>query len=131
MQEPEATQTIPQLVDDVRTGKLSRRRLLRKLAALGLTAASVSTVAGAASRTPTPIRASAPVVHPDTEQGQNMRLHERHLAHQQQGDTGSLHNDYAEHAVVEDSMYSASFIGRGAIMARKGVGMAAIRDLQI
>jgi steroid delta-isomerase-like uncharacterized protein len=60
-----------------------------------------------------------------------MPLHERHLAHQQQGDTGSLHNDYAEHAVVEDSMYSASFIGREAILARKGIGMAAIPDLQI
>ena len=131
MQEREATQTIPQLVDDVRTGKLSRRRLLRRLAALGLTAAAVSTVAGAASRTPTPIRASAPVVHPDTEQERNMHLHELHLADQQQGDTGSLHNDYAEHAVVEDSMYSASFIGREAIMARKCIGMAAIPDLQI
>ena len=60
-----------------------------------------------------------------------MHLHELHLAHQQQGDTGSLHNDYAEHAVGEDSMYSASFIGREAIMARKCIGMAAIRDLQI
>ena len=38
-------------------------------------------------------------------QERNMHLHELHLAHQQQGDKGSLHNDYAEHAVVEDSMF--------------------------
>ncbi len=129
MQEQESTQTIPQLVDEVRTGKLSRRCLMLRLAALGLTAAAVSTVAGAAASTPE--RASAPTVHPSQEQEQNIHLHERHLAHQQQGDVDSLHSDYAEHAVVEDSMYAAPFIGRAAIMARKGVGMAAIPDLQI
>jgi steroid delta-isomerase-like uncharacterized protein len=39
--------------------------------------------------------------------------------------------DYAPHAVVEDSMYPEPFVGREAIMARKGTGIAAIADLKI
>lgn len=84
MQE-EPTQTIPQLLDDVRAGKLSRRRLMHGLAARSLSAAAVSSVAGNASRTPAAPQASAPVVHPDQERAQNLKLHEQNPSHQQRG----------------------------------------------
>ena len=44
---------------------------------------------------------------------------------------GRRSDDYAEHAVVEDSMYPQAFVGREAILARKRVGMAAIPSLKI
>jgi steroid delta-isomerase-like uncharacterized protein len=69
--------------------------------------------------------------HPDQQREQNLQLHKQHLHKQTQGDTGALHHDYAEDAVVEDSMHAQPFVGRAAIMARKATGMAAIPDLQI
>ena len=78
-----------------------------------------------------PVASSTPAVHPLSEPEKNLQLHQEHLAHQTQGHTENLQHDYALHAVVEDSMYRQPFVGRAAIMARKGVGMAAMADLKI
>ena len=48
MQEEEYT--IPQMVDEVRSGKLPRRRFLKTLTAMGISAAGVGAIAAAASR---------------------------------------------------------------------------------
>ena len=129
MTEEKYSKTIPQMVEDARNGKLPRRNLMKMLAALGLTAAGASMIGGAAARPP--VAQSVPAVHPESEPQKNLQLHQEHLAHQTQGNTENLQHDYALHAVVEDSMYSQPFVGRAAIMARKGIGMAAIPDLKI
>jgi steroid delta-isomerase-like uncharacterized protein len=127
MQEEE--KTIPQMVDDFRTGKLPRRRFIKTLTAMGISAAGVSAIAAAAA---SHAFASAPTLNHSINKRSNLlELHDTHLANQQQGNIDDLHNDYALDAVVEDSMHPHPFIGRQAIMARKGVGMAAIPGLQI
>jgi steroid delta-isomerase-like uncharacterized protein len=127
----EALQTVPQLVDEVRAGKMPRRNFMRALAALGLSAAGASAISASAAEPASTAKQSTPTPPPDDQPVQNLDLHEKHLAHQMQGNTGALQHDYAEHAVVEDSMYSEPFVGKAAIMARKGIGMAAIPDLKI
>ncbi len=42
-----------------------------------------------------------------------------------------MYDDYAEHAIAEDSMYQHPFVGRAAIMSRKSAGMAAMPGLKI
>src|SRR5258708_32833239 len=126
MQEEE--KTIPQMVDDFRTGKLPRRRFIKTLTAMGLSAAGVSAIAAAAA---SHAFASAPTLNHSINKRSNLlELHDTHLANQQQGNIEDLHNDYALDAVVEDSMHPHPFIGRQAIMARKGVGKADISRLQ-
>lgn len=129
MQE-EDTQTIPHMVKAHQEGRLSRRHLIQALTVLGVSAAGTCVVADA-SIVPAHTATTTPVVDPDNVKEQNLQLHQQHIAHQAQGNINSLHHDYAEEAVVEDSMYSAPFVGRAAIMARKGVGMAAIPDLRL
>ncbi len=130
MHEEETSPTIPQMVEDVRAGRMLRRNFMKTLAALGFTAVGASAIS-AATALPTPIAKIAPVAHPDEQPAQNLQLHQEHLAHQTSGNSGAIQHDYAEHAVVEDSMHPEPFVGRAAIMSRKGVGMAAIPDLQI
>lgn len=128
MQEEETT--IPQMVDEVRSGKMARRQFMKRLAQMGITAAGVGAIVAAASipSASVPVAAKAPVHDNGTD---HLQLHDQHLQHQTSGNTGALQNDYHEHAVVEDSMYAQPFVGRDAIMARKGTGMAAIPDLKI
>ncbi len=130
MQEEQYTKSVPEMVDDVRAGRMARRKFMKVLTALGISAAGAGLVSSAAAKPSTAVK-SAPHLNSETEPTQNLRLHDQHLAHQSQGNTGALHQDYAENAVVEDSMHSAPFVGKAAIMARKGVGMAAIPDLKI
>lgn len=130
MQEEEYTKSVPEMVDDVRAGRMARRNFMKVLTALGISAAGAGLVSSAAAR-PSTASKSSPNLNSESQPTQNLRLHDQHLAHQSQGNTGALHQDYAQHAVVEDSMHSAPFVGREAIMARKGVGMAAIPDLKI
>lgn len=129
MQKEEYT-TIPQMVEDVRAGRMPRRNFMRTLAALGLSAAGASAISASATQ-PKMHSQTAPVAQPDNQTKHNLQLHDQHLAHQMQGNTGALQQDYAQDAMVEDSMYSDPFIGHAAIMTRKGIGMAAIPDLQI
>jgi len=127
MQEEEYT--IPEMVDDVRAGTMQRRHFIKQLTLMGLSAAGVGAiVAAAASRQ----FASTPVPQGNVQEGvDHLQLHDEHLANQSQGKLEHLQNDYAEHAVVEDSMYPHPFVGRAAILARKSVGMSAIPGLKI
>jgi steroid delta-isomerase-like uncharacterized protein len=125
----ENEQTIPQMVDEVRAGKLPRRRFIKALTAMGISAVGISAIAAAASRQVS--SAPAAKIHVNEESREQIRLHDQHLAHQTQSNVSSLHNDYAEHAIVEDSMYPEPFVGRAAIMGRKSVGMAAFPDVTI
>ena len=59
------------------------------------------------------------------------QLHSQHLSNQTQGRLDALNDDYAELAVVEDSMYSAPVVGRAAIIARKSMGLAATSSVQV
>ena len=120
---------IPQMVEDVRVGKMPRRRLITALTALGISAVGVGAVVAATEHVQN--SKAVPHVNQNDDEQQHIQLHEQHIAHQSQGNTGALHNDYAEHAVVEDSMYPETLVGRKAIMERKGMGMAAIPDIKI
>src|SRR5215467_15859383 len=124
--------TIPEMVEDVRAGKMSRRTFVRVLSAMGISTAGVSAIAVVASRSSgsTPASPAAPAGEQDN-QNTHLQLHQRHITHQSQGNTHALQEDYAPDAIVEDSMYGEPLVGRAAIMARKGMGMVAIPDLQI
>ncbi len=121
--------TIPEMVDDVRAGTMQRRHFIKQLTLMGLSAAGVGAiVAAAASRQ----FASTPVPQGNVQEGvDHLQLHDEHLANQSQGKLEHLQHDYAEHAVVEDSMYPHPFVGRATILARKSVGMTAIPGLKI
>lgn len=119
--------TIPQMVDDVRAGKMDRRNFMKTLTVMGISAAGVGAIAGAIARPF--ISRPAPVV--DADEATQLKLHDQHIANQTEGNRDALHNDYAHNAVVEDSMHNEPFVGRDAIMARKSAGMAAIPDLKI
>ena len=118
--------TIPQMVDDVRAGKLSRRQFIQRLTLIGVSATGISAIVAAALRLP-----SKPHTTQAQEEKRHLQLHDQHLTHQTKGNTAALRNDYAEHAVVEDSLYEQPFVGRDAIMARKEVGFAASTDAHI
>jgi steroid delta-isomerase-like uncharacterized protein len=117
--------TIPQMVELVRAGKLPRRRLIKALTAMGISAAGVSAVVATAATK------SHPSVNVTEDAGRQLQMHDQHLTAQSQGNTSALHDDYAEHAVVEDSMYAVPIVGRAAILARKTLGLAATTNAQI
>lgn len=121
--------TIPQMVEDVRVGKMPRRRLVKALSALGISAVGVGAVVAATEHQSN--SKAVPRVNQNDNIQHHIQLHDQHITHQSQGDTGALHNDYAEQAIVEDSMYPEALVGRKAIMERKGMGMAAIPDIKI
>ncbi len=127
MQEEEYT--IPEMVDEVRAGKMQRRQFMKRLTLMGISAAGVGAIAAAA--------ASRQFATESVPQGNlqdavdHLQRHDEHLANQSQGNVDQLYNDYAEHAVVEDSMYPHPFVGRSAIMSRKSAGIAAIPRLKI
>jgi len=128
-QEIQEDVTIPQMVEDVRVGKMPRRRLIRALTALGISAVGVGAVVAVTEHQLT--SKAVPHVHRHDDVQQHIQLHNQHISHQSSGNTGALQNDYAEHAVVEDSMYPDALVGRKAIMERKGMGMAAIPDIKL
>ena len=128
MSEEPYVDTISQMVDDVRAGKMSRRKLMKILTAIGISTGGIGAIVAATSQTK-PTHVSVKSTQQNSEH--NMQLHHQHLTHQLQGNTNALLHDYAEYAIVEDSMYDQPFIGRAAIMARKGSGMMAIADLEI
>jgi steroid delta-isomerase-like uncharacterized protein len=129
MQEEEQTQIIPEMIANVRAGKMARRTFLKSLRNMGITATGVAAIAAAASQ----VSASqiAPQVKIDESPEMHLQRHDQHILNQSQGNTTQLYHDYAPHAIVEDSMFPEPFVGSHAIMARKNVGMAAIADLQI
>lgn len=125
----ENEETIPELVDDVRAGKMDRRTLIKRLAVMGVSAAGAGAIAAVAAR-----QISAHFAAPtngDHNAQQHIQQHDQHMAHQSTGNVQQLQHDYHEDAVVEDSMYSHPFVGRAAILSRKSAGFAAMPDMQI
>jgi len=128
MQE-EQEYTIPQMVDDVRSGTMPRRKFIKALTAMGISAAGVGTIVAAASAP----SISTAISHVNAKESvaRHTNLHNQHLAHQASGNMDQLQNDYSEGAVVEDSMHREAFVGRDAVMARKNMIMAAASNADI
>ncbi len=124
---PEEEYTIPEMVDDMREGKLQRRQFIKQLTIMGVSAAGIGAIVAAAAAR----KFDASPVTNGNDALNLKQLHEQHLAHQSQGNLDNLFHDYHENAVVEDSMYSHPFVGRTAIMSRKSAGMQAIPGLKI
>ena len=129
MQEKQQTQIIPEMIAEVRAGKMARRTFFKNLRDMGITATGATAIAAAASQVST--SAITPQAKVNENPQMHLQLHDQHILHQSQEDTTQLYHDYAPHAVVEDSMFPAPFIGSDAIIARKNIGMAAIEDLKI
>jgi steroid delta-isomerase-like uncharacterized protein len=121
--------TIPQMIEQLRKGKLPRRQLVKALTAIGVSTAGVNAIVASAEN-PSATKPS-PTVDVTQDSAIHLQMHDQHITSQAQGNTSELHNDYAEHAVVEDSMYAVPIVGRAAIIARKTMGFAAITDAQI
>jgi steroid delta-isomerase-like uncharacterized protein len=129
MQEQEKELTIPEMVDEVRAGKMNRRKLLKTLTLMGVSAAGAGAIAAVAARQ---IALNAtPAVHGDNNASQHLQQHDVHLQHQATGNVQRLQHDYHTDAVVEDSMYSHAFVGHEAIMSRKSAGFTAMPNLNI
>lgn len=122
-------QTIPELVDDVRAGKMTRRQLIKRLTIMGVSAAGAGAVAAVAVRQLTSHGSQS--IPGDNNAQQHIQQHQQHMANQATGNVQQLHHDYHEDAIVEDSMFPHPFVGREAILARKGAGFAAMPDLTI
>lgn len=120
--------TIPQLVDNVRTGKMSYSQLVQTLTAMGISASGARIIADASQTIPV-----TPIPHMDVQEDEalQLQLHNRHLEVRNAHDVSALQNDYAEDAVVEGSMFPEPFVGRAAIAARIGAEMQAFPDLQV
>ena len=121
--------TIPQMVEDVRTGKMPRRHFMKKLTTMGISTVGVGAIIAAVSSSSSAAATAALAAtdHPT----QHLQRHDDHLAHQSRGNMPALHNDYAEHAIVEDSMHPHPLVGRTAIMGRKNMITSAASDAQI
>jgi len=122
-------QTIPELVDDVRAGKMTRRQLIKRLTIMGVSAAGAGAVAAVAVRQLTSHGSQS--IPGDNNAQQHIQQHDQHITKQSTGDIQQLQHDYHENAIVEDSMFPHPFVGREAILARKGAGFAAMPDLTI
>ena len=130
MSEEQRRTTIPEMVDEVRAGKLSRRTFMKALTAMGVTATGVGVITGVTSSQAFTQKPSS-VKHTDNNAARNLQLHDKHLSLQNQGDIENIRHDYAHNAIVEDSMSEKAFVGHVAILARKGSSIEAIPDLQI
>jgi steroid delta-isomerase-like uncharacterized protein len=122
-------QSIPEMVDDARAGKMDRRTLIKRLTLMGLSAAGAGAIAEVAARK---IASHAAQSAPgDNNVRLHVQQHNQHLIHQGTGNIQQLQHDYHENAIVEDSMFSHPFVGREAILNRKSAGFASMPDLKI
>ncbi len=121
-------QTIPELVDDVRAGKLTRRQLIKRLTIMGISSAGAGAVAAVAVRQVTSHGSSS---IPGDNNAQHIQQHQQHMANQATGNVQQLQHDYHVDAIVEDSMFPQPIVGREAILARKSAGFAAMPDMTI
>lgn len=111
-------QSVRDLVEAVRSGKLTRRQLVVGLSALGLTAAGTAAIVAVATH---------PASAPHTTQ-QHLQQHDQHIVRQVQGDVPSMMSDYAADAVVDDPLFAEPFVGRQAIAARYAAEVASVPD---
>lgn len=129
MQEEKKEVYIPQLVDDTRIGKLPRRQLMKNLTAMGISAFGVTAIV--ATATTPPSKVPVPEVNTAVDTTNHLQMHEQHIQYQGQHNTNALEHDYAENAIVEDSMYAVPLVGKAAIIARKSLGFAATTNAKI
>jgi steroid delta-isomerase-like uncharacterized protein len=110
-------QSVRDMIEALRRGKVSRRKLVAALTALGVSAAAAATVAAAAARQ------GAPSV-----QRQHLKLHDQHVTRQTQGHVHAMMTDYAEHAIVDDPLFDTPFVGVAAIARRYAAEVASVPD---
>jgi steroid delta-isomerase-like uncharacterized protein len=123
----EEENTLPQMVDEVRAGKMERRAFMKKLTTMGITTVGISAIVASISSSST----SEASTLTDNHASQHLQHHDNHLRHQARGNLHALNNDYAENAIVEDSMHEKPFVGRAAIMERKNIITSAASDANI
>lgn len=126
---PQDHSTIPEMVDNVRAGKVPRRTFIKTLTTMGISVAGVGAIAAVASLPSASTLVDQHAVE-ETE-SKHTQLHDQHLSHQGNGNASALHHDYAPNAIVEDSMHPHAFVGQRAIMARKNIVLAAASDPNI
>lgn len=110
------TQNVPEMIDALRAGTLSRRTFVAALTALGVSAAGAAMIAAAALQRPPGAGAGA-LAEP-------VREHNEHLARQVRGDVESHMADYAADAVVDDPLFASPFVGKEQIAARYAAEVA-------
>lgn len=113
-QQTQQTHNVPEMIDALRAGALSRRKFVAGLTALGVSAAGAAMIAAAALQRPT---GAGALVEP-------MREHNAHLARQLRGDVESHMADYADDAVVDDPLFGSPFVGKEQIAARYAAEVA-------
>jgi steroid delta-isomerase-like uncharacterized protein len=119
--------TLPQMVDEVRAGTMDRRDFMKKLTTMGITTVGISAIVASISTS----SASAIETRTDGQAVQHLQHHDNHLRHQARGNLHELNQDYAENAIVEDSMHSKPFVGRTTIMERKNIITSAASEAKI
>jgi steroid delta-isomerase-like uncharacterized protein len=123
----QAEYSLPQMVDEVRAGRMARRAFMKQLMTMGITTAGISAIVASISTSSTSLTASMA----DGHAVQHLQHHDNHLRHQANGNLPALNQDYAENAIVEDSMHPHPFIGRAAIMERKNIITSAASEAKI
>jgi steroid delta-isomerase-like uncharacterized protein len=119
--------SLPQMVDEVRAGRMPRRAFMKQLTTMGITTVGISAIVASISTSSTSTTAALA----DNNAAQHLQHHDNHLRHQARGNLHALNQDYAENAIVEDSMHPQPFIGRAAIMERKNIITSAASDAKI
>jgi steroid delta-isomerase-like uncharacterized protein len=112
------TSKVQEYIDRAKQGKMSRRKLLAALTALGVSAGGATLIWRSVSQTG----------HSTSD---HLRLHDQHLTHQVNGNASGMINDYADHAVVEDPLFNAPFLGVAAIAQRYAAEVDSVPDRAI
>lgn len=110
-------QSVRDMIEGLRSGKMSRRKVVAALTALGVSAAAAATVAAAATRQPA-----------TSVQRQHLKLHDQHVTRQAQGNVHAMMSDYAADAVVDDPLFDTPFVGQEAIAQRYAAEVASVPD---
>jgi len=104
------------LVKAVRAGKLTRRQFIVGLTGLGVSGVAAVTILKSVNQ---PHAVAAPP---------HIKLHDQHITRQMQGDVNGMMADYADHAVVDDPLFSEPFVGKAAIARRYAAEVASVPD---
>lgn len=119
--------SVEDLVSQLRSGQLSRRKLLAALSALGITAGGAAAIVISTQQRLGSHRGGQPqgAVPTPTE---HLNSHDQHVANQVHGDVPKMMADYAPNAVVDDPLFTAPFVGLAAITARYAAEVASVPD---
>src|SRR5260370_12261398 len=106
--EQPAESTIPEMVNNVREGKMDRRKLIKTLTLMGISATGAGAIAAVAARQITANFTSHP--NGDNNGQQHLQQHEQHLAHQSTGNVQQFHHDYPQDAIFQHTLYPPPFV---------------------